>query len=98
MSKPAAMVLWAATVYAYKVTVYDADVQPLEEYTGGNSRFDSAAFVPVAEGESLETMTRYAQSTAAEMAAKWNVAPSDISEDADEAQYLRETFGKEPAQ
>lgn len=96
-AKPAAYVLWAATVYAYRVTVYDADLQPLEDYTGGNSRYDSAAFVPVAEGESLETMTAYAKITAAEMANKWGVAPIDINEDADETDYLRETYAPRAA-
>jgi hypothetical protein len=48
MSK-ATLVMYAATACAYRVQVLDGESQPLEEYTGGNSRFDSAGFVPPAK-------------------------------------------------
>lgn len=88
----ATLVMYAATACAYRVQVLDGESQPLEEYTGGNSRFDSAVFVPAREGVGLREMKRYAKSTTEEMAARWGLTPADVHWDADEVETLREVY------
>lgn len=98
MSK-ATLVMYAATACAYRVQVLDGESQPLEEYTGGNSRFDSQGFVPAREGVGLRTMKQYAKITATEMAEKHGLPPADVHWDADEADAIRDDYdnrGKDP--
>jgi hypothetical protein len=90
----ATLVMYAATACAYRVQVLDGENQPLEEYTGGNSRFDSAGFVPAREGVGLRTMKQYAKITAVEMAQKHGLAPDRVAWDEDEAQALREDYAE----
>lgn len=95
MSK-ATLVMYAATACAYRVQVLDAQSQPLEEYTGGNSKFDSAGFVPAREGVGLRQMKRFAKITATEMAEKHGLTAADVHWDEDEADALREDYADKP--
>jgi hypothetical protein len=91
MSK-ATLVMYAATACAYRVQVLDGESQPLEDYTGGNSRFDSAAFVPAREGVGLREMKKFAKITATEMAEKHGLTAAAVHWDADEADAIRDDY------
>jgi hypothetical protein len=91
MSK-ATLVMYAATACAYRVQVLDGESQPLEDYTGGNSRFDSAAFVGAREGVGLREMKKFAKITATEMAEKHGLTAADVHWDQDEADAIREDY------
>lgn len=102
-AQPAATsVTYAATIYAYRVQVWaeqSADGGPIEEYTGGNSRHDSAAFVDAASPSALplETMRCFAQQTAEELGSLHRVPQANIGYDTDLEGYLTEAYGPREA-
>lgn len=94
MSAPAKSVAYGASRYGYKVTAYDAENRPVQEYEAGNSRLDSGAYVEPGKGSSLplQTLRKYARQTAHEIAAELGVRPENVAEDTDEAPDFSEAY------
>lgn len=93
-SAPAKSVAYGASRYGYKVTAYDAENRPVQEYEAGNSRFDSGAYVEPGKGSSLplQTLRRYARQTAGDIAAALGVPAERIGEDKDAAPDFSEAY------
>lgn len=67
----------------YDVRVYDDESNIVHEYNAGNSRFDSAAYVPRGDAARLpvSTLRKYAKQTAQEIAAEYGVNLAMIQEE-----------------
>lgn len=76
-------VQWYLTGTGYRVTVYDGECQPLEEYEAGDNPLDSGSVARPGHKLSAETLIRYATQTAVEMAGKHGIGADRVSRDTD---------------
>lgn len=68
----------------YRVTAYDAESQPVEEYEAGNHPGDSQAVARPGEPRvRAQTLKKWARQTALDMAKEHGVDPSKVSYDHD---------------
>jgi len=74
-----------ATPYGYAVTAYDAESQPVEEYSAGNSRACSQTYIaPDMPGAvPVKTLRTWAEAEAYEMAERHGLDQSRVSYDED---------------
>jgi hypothetical protein len=89
-------IIYGACPYGYTAQVVQ-DGEIVDEYTAGNSPFDSQGYInPDSPGAvSLRTLQVYARRTAQDLAEEWGVSPSSVSEDEDIVSHLSEMFGVE---
>lgn len=86
---PKTAILWAATASGYKVqTVVDGQIT--DEYNAGNSARCSQTYVDDDRGVGLEQMRAWAEQTAKETADTLRVPHSQVEEDADLLEELKE--------
>jgi hypothetical protein len=76
-------VQWNLTKQGYRVVVYDGDCQPIEEYSAGNHPLDSQSVAPPGHEAPTETLIKWAQRTAREMADEHNIPHARVSRDTD---------------
>lgn len=79
----AAYVQWLLDGQGYRVTIYDAEGQPVEEYSAGDHPLDSQAVAMPGDKLSDMALRKFARQTAANMAAKHGVPSDQISHDQD---------------
>jgi hypothetical protein len=81
-------VQWCLDGQGYRVTAYDADSQPIEEYAAGDHPLDSQAVAKPGSKLSARTLIKFAKQTAKEMADKHSIDHKRISRDLDsESEY-----------
>jgi hypothetical protein len=70
-----ACVCYSVSRAGYDVRVYDPDMNEVETYEAGNSRWDSQAYVEPRTPDALDlrTLKRFARQTAEEMADAWGI-------------------------
>lgn len=89
MNKPE-YVQWCLDGQGYRVAAYDADSQPVEEYSAGDHPLDSQVVAKHDDKLPDETLEKFAQQTAEEMADKFGIPHSKISRDLDSEKDWRE--------
>jgi hypothetical protein len=67
----------------YRVTVYDADSNPLDDYTAGNHPGDSQVYLPDDDPDALDadTLRRFAKQTAGETANSHGLTADNVFEE-----------------
>lgn len=83
MKKAAAYVQWFLDGSGYRVTVYDTESQPLDEYKAGNHPMDSQVVAKNDAPLSDATLECFAEQTAKETADRWGVPHDKVSRDVD---------------
>lgn len=74
---------YTVTDYGYNVNVYDADGQPVEQYSAGNHAGDSQVYVERGDPSRLpkHTLRRFAKQTAGEMAESHGLTADSVYEE-----------------
>jgi hypothetical protein len=77
-------IAWAADEDGYTVRLLEG-TETLEEYNAGNNPLESSSWVNPAtnQAESVETLRKFAEQTAIEMAIEAGLTESDVSENTD---------------
>jgi hypothetical protein len=81
--RTAAFITYGLIPGGYRVTVYDADSNPIDDYTAGNHPGDSQVYLPDDHPEALDadTLLRFAKQTAGETANSHGLTAEAIFED-----------------
>lgn len=83
------VIQWAATADGYTVLTY-VDGEVVDEYNAGNSPHESQTYVSAERGVGLAQMRAWAEQTAKEKANALGVSHSQVEEDADLLESLKE--------
>lgn len=80
----------------YAVAVYDAESQPIKEYSAGNSYFCSQTYLPPRHPQALRrrTLRKFARQTANEMAAEFGLEKGRVFYSEDDEKDAAENYAQ----